>query len=560
MSAAAEAFDQMLFSGELPPDADTNEVRAFGPPGCGKTSYAQRYLAQAAKLYGPKGVLALSHTRAAARTLVQRGLALPDEAVGTLHAVCLRALGKPRIAETILSQWNKRYPLWPINGKSTDPEQESFEGAGDRALRRVNSLRARLVPLAQWPDGLRAFWGCWKQWKADEKAMDFTDLIVNAVKTVPFAPGNPNAIICDEAQDFTPLQLLLLRRWGASCRVLLMLGDDDQALYGYAGADSRGMLQPELPASQVRTLEQSYRIPEAVQRYAVRQWTSRLTARMPKTFSPRTEPGCVRRLNCGGFDVAGLIRHIERDLAAGDSVMLLASANFALKNALAELRRRGLPFSNVYRSESSAWNPLAGAGHGCAARLHALLACRSATRTPEAHWQGWELRLWASWLEARGVLEHGGKERLLDTEREAWLDLDFVASRLVDGERESFLAHFSAGDAALADWWRLRVLPEHRRDTAYAAKVVAVHQAQALRTPPKLTVGTIHSVKGGQADVVYLLPDLTNRWRSDYVAGGTRRDALLRMFYVASTRAFKTLNLCQPWRRGSSIELGAGVQ
>jgi superfamily I DNA/RNA helicase len=62
---------------------------------------------------------------------------------------------------------------------------------------------------------------------------------------------------------------------------------------------------------------------------------------------------------------------------------------------------------------------------------------------------------------------------------------------------------------------------------------------------PQIIIGTIHSVKGGEADRVYLFPDLSSaaqkQWFSD--AG---RSAVIRTFYVGMTRTKDELILCQP--------------
>jgi superfamily I DNA/RNA helicase len=62
---------------------------------------------------------------------------------------------------------------------------------------------------------------------------------------------------------------------------------------------------------------------------------------------------------------------------------------------------------------------------------------------------------------------------------------------------------------------------------------------------PKVVVGTIHSVKGGQADVVYLFPDLSQAGDAQYNRGGAARDSAIRVFYVGLTRARETLYICQ---------------
>jgi superfamily I DNA/RNA helicase len=67
-------------------------------------------------------------------------------------------------------------------------------------------------------------------------------------------------------------------------------------------------------------------------------------------------------------------------------------------------------------------------------------------------------------------------------------------------------------------------------------------------------VGTIHSVKGGQADVVYLFPDLSPAGDGQYRRGGSQRDSVIRQFYVGATRARETLCLCSP-ESGAAIPI-----
>jgi len=60
-------------------------------------------------------------------------------------------------------------------------------------------------------------------------------------------------------------------------------------------------------------------------------------------------------------------------------------------------------------------------------------------------------------------------------------------------------------------------------------------------TRPRVTIGTIHSVKGGEADHVYVFPDMSPAGMDN-----SSTDSIVRMFYVAMTRAKKTLHLCRP--------------
>ena len=67
----------------------------------------------------------------------------------------------------------------------------------------------------------------------------------------------------------------------------------------------------------------------------------------------------------------------------------------------------------------------------------------------------------------------------------------------------------------------------------------------ALEESPRVIVGTIHSVKGGEADVVFLFPDLSPAGDAAYQKHGPDRDSVIRLFYVGMTRARHTLYICQ---------------
>ena len=107
---------------------------------------------------------------------------------------------------------------------------------------------------------------------------------------------------------------------------------------------------------------------------------------------------------------------------------------------------------------------------------------------------------------------------------------------------------------ALLDWWRHRVAPEFRKRIDFPAHIAARRGGQALVDEPRVIVGTIHSVKGGEADVVYLFPDLSKAGDAQYRQRGAPRDSVIRLFYVGVTRARETLYLCSP-ESGAAISI-----
>jgi len=66
---------------------------------------------------------------------------------------------------------------------------------------------------------------------------------------------------------------------------------------------------------------------------------------------------------------------------------------------------------------------------------------------------------------------------------------------------------------------------------------------EKITQTPRITLSTIHGAKGGEADNVLLLPDITKS-ASDH--NDIDPDELHRLFYVAVTRAKKSLHILEP--------------
>ena len=91
---------------------------------------------------------------------------------------------------------------------------------------------------------------------------------------------------------------------------------------------------------------------------------------------------------------------------------------------------------------------------------------------------------------------------------------------------DSLMEAWEGDYRGLLDWWRDRVTADLAERVKYPADIAARRGPRALLETPKVVVGTIHSVKGGQADVVYLFPDLSQAGDAQYAA--RRRGARLR--------------------------------
>jgi DNA helicase II / ATP-dependent DNA helicase PcrA len=468
------------------------------------------------------------------REVLSRDIQLEPGQITTLHARCKRALAAPEPAESLALDFAERYPAYAREGqiprkflkrlnKSEDtplPERVLSGASEDTYYDRCYLLRNNMVPRDQWPAHLRDWYekGWWK-W-CQETALDYTGWLETCLESGALPPQQH--VYADEAQDFTPLQLAVLKHWDA--RHLTLIGDDDQNLYEWAGSDPDGFINPPLGPEHEQVLAQSYRVPAAVLDFSTR-WIKRVRGRKAKIYLPRNAEGQVVRVLYGPSAAKqdwlppGLTRAIEE----GRSVMLLTSCGYMLDHLLPALHRAGIAFHNPYRTSNSVWNPLQAAG----ARIQAYLAIR------QRMWTGAEVHQWLGALEPE-VIENRGYTKFMDLCQavgKAQVPTEFVTDKMP--ERLRALA--AAGDLSL--------LRDHRRPKVPRNWDFALEQYANGKPEPRVIVGTIHSVKGGEADQVYLFPNLSAAGYQEYM--GSDCDRVHRLFYVGMTRARDTLVLCE---------------
>lgn len=527
-----------------------------GPPGCGKTTTLGELVTRAVdRGWQP---LICSLTRAAAREVAGRELPIDPGRVGTLHAHAYRALGGPKIAEGEIASWNDwlttkpRYrSAWnipPSYGKRRrveDPKDEPrevddaiFGTDGIELYERIGVYRACLVPEERWPSmEARGFYAAWCAWKAEAGFSDFADLIEDCFEQGIGPEPFYDALYVDEAQDLSRAEMRLVMAWASRARETVVVGDPWQNLYAWRGSEPDVFTALLASAKRTRTLEQSYRVSRAVHAAAM-AWASPLAAGVDIRYLPRDAEGRadVSCLSFGDHTLAILADEIEERALSGRTVMALAACSYQLDALVRELRKRGLPFHNPYRVTNGAWNPLGqahkpGSGPG---RLLAFSRVRDDLWGADARfWTADEIAGWAAPLDAR-VFTHGSKKRLEAREVQ-------TPDQLAECVRESDdLGAMFAGDL---DWYDQHLLPSAAKTLAYPLACARTRGLKVLAERPKVTVGTVHSVKGGESSSVFLAPDLSPAGYEEWSRGD--RDSVRRQFYVGMTRARDELVLCK---------------
>jgi superfamily I DNA/RNA helicase len=538
----------------------TSEYRIFGPPGTGKTTNVTRQIRRAVDRYGPEGVLVTSFSRAAATELAGRDLPIAGDRVGTLHSHCWHALGGPEIAESQVDEWNRDHPhvkITPVkkqgklDGEEAAVEEDSTEKYGDELLQELGRLRGAMVIRNLWPATVIEFEKEWTEYKRENGLLDFTDLIDACLRDVHAAPKSPSVIFADEAQDLNRMQLSLVRKWGNRAEYFIVAGDDDQTIYAFTGATPEAFLDPDIPDDHKIILKQSYRVPQAVHAVADRL-IHRVARRQQKLYLPRAEAGETIRLTSGTYQApdVSILSSAMKHLQHGKSVMFLVACSYMLKPLVSVLRKNAVPFHNPYRKSNGSWNPLQLGRRGSTPnRILALLVAHPDYGDGHRPWTHGDLALWAECLQAKGILKHGAKKRLAAYSAERQASYEHLEELFETSALQSLLVAYNHGSRELLDWWRARVTAEIHPRAQFPADIAAIHGAHTLMETPRAVVGTIHSVKGGEADVVYLFPDLSQAGDAQYARGGVPHDSVIRQFYVGVTRARETLYICQTTSR-----------
>jgi DNA helicase II / ATP-dependent DNA helicase PcrA len=234
-----------------------------------------------------ENILAVTFTNKAAHEMKERITRLVGEDateklwVSTFHSTCARILRKD--AEALGAQITRKFAIYDeddqlrivkevITGLKYDPERVS---AAD-VLSRIDHHKNRGVPdpdvlVGQFRssphDPLVRIWRDYEERLRSADAVDFNDLIHLVVRLlkVPEVVDRWQEkfqfVLVDEYQDTNASQYALVRALTARRRNLMVVGDDDQSIYGFRGADITNILnfKHDFPEAKVVRLERNYR-------------------------------------------------------------------------------------------------------------------------------------------------------------------------------------------------------------------------------------------------------------------------------------------------------------
>jgi len=171
------------------------------------------------------------------------------------------------------------------------------------------------------------------EYKNNNHLIDFTDMIHQFVKKKHLCPEF-DVVFIDEAQDLSPIQWQMFDILKTNTKDMYLAGDDDQAIYAWAGADVDRFIQE--PATEV-VLKKSRRVPVQIQDLS-NIIVSRIEGlRAAKDYLPKNEEGNCTKIN--NLD--------NIDLYKDNWLILTRTIDKSIKIAK-ELKQKGLFFENKY--------------------------------------------------------------------------------------------------------------------------------------------------------------------------------------------------------------------
>ena len=334
-------------------------VRVVAPAGSGKTRTLNARLLHLVDDRGvePSLVTAVAYNNRAAAEMRDR-LQRPDLQIRTIHSLGWAIVRDARPEVTLLGEREVRGRLQRLlphtRRAGTDVIGPYIEALADVriALRDPAEVEAERNDVP----GFAGIFDAYRSALAHQDECDYDEQVYTAICLLL---GDPELrarwqrrcrhLLVDEFQDLTPAYVLLLRLLASPGLNVFGVGDDDQTIYGYAGADPRFLLTYErlFPGAGSAALDVSYRCsPEVVT--ATGNLLVHNQRRLPKT---------VRSVSDSRADSFRILRVADEALAAGaaeivegwrgegvpdSSIAVLGRVNSMLLPALAALDRSGV--------------------------------------------------------------------------------------------------------------------------------------------------------------------------------------------------------------------------
>jgi DNA helicase II / ATP-dependent DNA helicase PcrA len=340
-----------------------SSARIIAPAGSGKTRVLTERARHLLREWNvPSSALALvAFNVRAADEIRERTTDLADLQIRTLNALALSIV--QRIAGRRVTTIDEREVRRILDGLVTFPRKTNTDPA-QSWLDAMSLVRLGLRPPADVEamfdgdvEGFASVFPRYREVLAERNAVDFDEQIVAAITTLltnPVARAKAQrmarVLLVDEFQDLAPAHLLLVRLLASPDLAVFGVGDDDQTIYGYAGATPEWLIGFDriFPGAGDHPLHVNYRCPPAIVRAASNVLTHN-RRRVTKTITTppdRADNANALTVVANDDTTVAAVAAVQAAIAEGAApadVAVLARVNAGLAPVQIALRHAGLP-------------------------------------------------------------------------------------------------------------------------------------------------------------------------------------------------------------------------
>ncbi len=336
-------------------------VRVIAPAGSGKTRTLAARLLHLVDDRGvePGIVTTVAYNSRAAAELRER-LGRDDLHIRTIHALGWAIIRNVQPDVTLLDERAVRSRLSDMVPKRPRPNTDII-GPYLEGLAEIRMALRDPIEVEEGRGDVEGLAGIFPRYRSvlqSRGEVDYDEQIYGAIELLLANPDlrkrwqkRCQHLLVDEFQDLTPAYLLLLRLLSSPGLNVFGVGDDDQTIYGYAGADPRFLIEFDqyFPGGGASALAVNYRCPAQVVT-AASHLLSYNQVRVTKTIQPFGPPdsGSFRIIaptqQLMATETADIIGAWLDQGAPADSIAILARVNSALLPTLAAIESAGVPF------------------------------------------------------------------------------------------------------------------------------------------------------------------------------------------------------------------------
>jgi DNA helicase-2/ATP-dependent DNA helicase PcrA len=343
-------------------------------PGTGKTTViAGRTEALVRSGVPASSILVVTFTRAAASEMRGRiraslGSRADGAAIGTFHGIFYGMLKGPYHLQSgsVLGEQDRSALIRKLLA-SCYPGSLRESELPEAVQKEISRVKGEQIDLSHYysaslpAETFRKVMRGYENWKKENRKIDFDDIILFCWRMLNRSPGilsfwqkKWRYILVDEFQDISPLQYSIVRMLARPEDNLFIVGDDDQSIYRFRGANPLIMLNfpKDYPDASVEALRLNYRSTPEILAFAGKV-IAKNQNRYPKTIEPTRPGGKPVRLHILknlSEEAAFLSSGIRRRMKEGEDpsgIAVLVRTNSGMRHVIERFISDRVPFRSA---------------------------------------------------------------------------------------------------------------------------------------------------------------------------------------------------------------------